>query len=216
MARQAGEIRITGTVEGFCFYRMDGQYYVRRKSTLGGKRFQREAAFAGSRRSAALLAAASALASRLYRRLPPDQKARAVFQRLTGEVKRWLAQGWTEDRIGRWFANTCLPAKGRAAVRARKEKSCRCRTRRAERRLKKRRRFQQGSLVLPVQNPRDVGGGCHRRVFGPTSPRPSPRGEGGLMGRLIVIEHRTVIEPTPAPLSFWHSSVAPLRGGMVV
>jgi hypothetical protein len=110
MAKQTGDIRITGTIEGYCFYRMEGKYYVRRKSTLTGRRFQRDAAFAGSRRSAGLLASASSLASQLYRQLPTDRKARKVFQTLTGEVRELLAKGLSAAQIITWFRDAYLPA----------------------------------------------------------------------------------------------------------
>lgn len=110
MAKQTGDIRITGTVEGLCFYRMEGGYYVRRKSTLTGRRFRTEAAFAGSRRSAGLLASASSLASQLYRQLPTDRKARKVFQTLTGEVRELLAKGLSAAQIITWFRGAYLPA----------------------------------------------------------------------------------------------------------
>jgi hypothetical protein len=39
MAKQAGDIFITGTIDDLCFYKMDGAYYVRLKSSLTGKKF---------------------------------------------------------------------------------------------------------------------------------------------------------------------------------
>lgn len=182
MAKQVSDIKITGTIEGLCFYRMEGQYYVRMKSRLTGRRFQRDAAFAGSRRSAGLLASASTLASRLYRCLPKERKARAVFQRLTGDVKLLLATGWPEECIARWFTNTYLPAAAPATVTARKAKTSRCQTSRAMRRLKKRRFVRERSRSLPVWFTNGVGArfddSWSKRMFLSTSPRPSPRGEG--------------------------------------
>jgi hypothetical protein len=178
MAKQAGDIKITGTIEGLCFYRMEGRYYVRRKSTLTGRRFQRDAAFAGSRRSAGLLASASSLASRLYRRLPKERKARAVFQRLTGDVKLLLATGWSEERIARWFTKNYLPTTAPTPVTARKQKTSRCQVPRAMRRLKKRRFVREQSSSLRVRFRNGVGGGFDDCWCGRVFWRPSPHGEG--------------------------------------
>jgi hypothetical protein len=41
MARQAGNIFIEGIIDDLSFYRMDGKYYVRLKSSLTGKKFGR-------------------------------------------------------------------------------------------------------------------------------------------------------------------------------
>jgi hypothetical protein len=109
MARQSGDIKISGTIDGLCFYRMEGAFYVRRKSSLTGKRFRKDPVFAPSRRSASLLQIASPLASALYRQLPAAQKGRPVFQALTGAVKKMLAEGQTETAILSWFARTYLP-----------------------------------------------------------------------------------------------------------
>ena len=113
MARQTGPLKITGTIEDLCFYQMEGAYFARRKSSLTSKRFWKEKAFAGSRRSCGLLGAASPLASRLYHTLPKAKKGRAVFQQLTGAIKRLLQQGWTAEAIAAWFAQTYLPAPSR-------------------------------------------------------------------------------------------------------
>ncbi|WP_410966294.1 hypothetical protein, partial [Salmonella sp. SAL4449] len=67
MAKQAGDIKITGTIEDITFYRMVGRYYARMKSSLTGQRVKKDTAFAGTMRSAARLALGSQLASKTYR-----------------------------------------------------------------------------------------------------------------------------------------------------
>ena len=109
MARQVGDIKIVGTVEDLCFYKMEGAFFVRMKSSLTGKRFWKDKVFAGSRRSAGLLGRASSLASRLYRQLPTEKKDRDVFRQLTGKVKLLLKDGCTEEGIEGWFVQTYLP-----------------------------------------------------------------------------------------------------------
>src|SRR5688500_9526962 len=109
MAKQTGDIKITGTVDDICFYRMEGGYCARLKSSLTGKRFWREKAFAGSRRSCRTLGQASPLASRLYRTLPKEQKSRDQFRTLTGRVKLLLREGWEEAGIEAWFRAVYFP-----------------------------------------------------------------------------------------------------------
>ena len=111
MARQTGLLKIIGTVDALCFYQMEGQYYARKKSSLTGKRFRNDAAFAGSRRSAGLLQQASPLASRLYQLLPKEKRGRPVYQGLVGKVKLLLQAGQTEAAIHGWFETHYLTKK---------------------------------------------------------------------------------------------------------
>jgi hypothetical protein len=115
MAKQTGDIKIVGTVDDICFYRMEGGYYARRKSSLTGKRFWKAKVFEGSRKSCGLMAKASPLASRLYRSLPKEQKGRDQFRALTGKIKLLLKAGWQENRIEAWFVETLLPTKSKAS-----------------------------------------------------------------------------------------------------
>jgi len=108
MAKQTGNIKITGTIANLRFYSLDGAYYVRMKSCLNRKRFFSDNVFEGSRKSAALLAQASPLASCLYKLLPPQQKGRPVYQKLTGEVKKLLQQGVHTSVIVEWFQSQYL------------------------------------------------------------------------------------------------------------
>lgn len=66
MAEQTGFIKITGTVNGICFYRLHGKYYARLKSSLSGERVQRSPAFENTMKYAGLLAKASVIASDVY------------------------------------------------------------------------------------------------------------------------------------------------------
>lgn len=103
MAEQTGDIKITGSIDDICFYRMEGRYYARLKSSLSRTRFFNDPVFEGSRKSAFLLAAASQLSSRLYHTLRLEFKGRGVYQELTGQIKLFMAQGMTEDSIKEWF-----------------------------------------------------------------------------------------------------------------
>lgn len=70
---------LTGTFDELCFYQMEGAYYVRRKSSLSGKRFKKDAAFAGSRRSAVRFGEGNRLASAVYRLVAKERRAYALF-----------------------------------------------------------------------------------------------------------------------------------------
>lgn len=93
MPKQKGPVYYTGTHGDACFYKMDGQYYVRKKSSLSGKRVKQAPSFALTRVYADLLAQASRLAAAVYRPLPREQKKLALYRAMTGEALRMLKQG---------------------------------------------------------------------------------------------------------------------------
>ncbi|HEV7334319.1 MAG TPA: hypothetical protein VGN63_25020 [Flavisolibacter sp.] len=79
MAKQTGDITFKGTIDDLCFYEMEGGYYVRRKSSLSGKRFQQDAAFAGSRKSSSRFGEGNRLASTVYRMVPEVKRVYSLF-----------------------------------------------------------------------------------------------------------------------------------------
>ena len=79
MAKQAGDIRITGTLDDLTFYKMDGKYYVRLKSSLTRKRFMKDKAFERSRKSAERFALGNQLASKLYRMIEKEKQVYKLF-----------------------------------------------------------------------------------------------------------------------------------------
>jgi hypothetical protein len=99
MARQTGEIKITGTIEHLVFYKMHGAYYIRMKSSLSSKRFWKDEAFEGSRKSCTLLSRASRLASLFYKSHPKQNRAKGLFNEMTGRVKLWLKEGKEEQEV---------------------------------------------------------------------------------------------------------------------
>jgi hypothetical protein len=99
MAKQIGEIRITGTVAGITFYRMDGQYYARRKSSLRGERVKGDKRFRRTMESAGRLGRGSQWASRVYRSLPREQQVYALFCRLKSAAIRALKEGKKEKEV---------------------------------------------------------------------------------------------------------------------
>ncbi|WP_298739657.1 hypothetical protein [uncultured Chitinophaga sp.] len=93
MAKQKGPTFITGTFNGLCYYQMDGQYYVRRKSSLSRRRVKRSPAFRRTMRYAGFLAEASRIASEVYRITPRKSRKREIFQGLTGKAMELLKKG---------------------------------------------------------------------------------------------------------------------------
>lgn len=90
MAKQTGVYKITGCVEGICFYQMDGQYFARKKSSLSRNRVLHDPAFLKTRLYASLLAKAAKIASVYYHTLPEAERNLQVYRRITDEVMRVL------------------------------------------------------------------------------------------------------------------------------
>ena len=66
MAKQVGIIPITGTIDNLTFYELNGKYYVRKKSSLSGKRVKTNACFSNTRRNAKWFAEAVRLTKQVY------------------------------------------------------------------------------------------------------------------------------------------------------
>lgn len=97
MAKQAGKFKIEGrTFSRLVFYKMNGEYYARTKSSLTGKRVKRDPRFGATMRSAGILARASKIASAVYKALPKDFKQFWMYRSFTGEAMMMLKKGLTE------------------------------------------------------------------------------------------------------------------------
>ena len=99
--KQSGNIWFTGTfpLDDLTLYRMNGEFYARKKSRLTGKRFRNDDAFKGSRRSAARFKRGNELASQVYGSLPKEERFYKLFCRLKREAILWLKQGKTEEEV---------------------------------------------------------------------------------------------------------------------
>ena len=109
MGRQSGNIFITGTIGNLCFYRMDGQYYVRLKSSLTGKRVKKDPAFKGTMYYAGLFGNASGIDSEVYRALPPSSKIKGLYRKLTGMAMQLLKEGIDKERIVLLLQESLIP-----------------------------------------------------------------------------------------------------------
>lgn len=99
MSKQQGPVYHTGTINGICYYRLNGRYYARRKSTLSRKRVKRDPVFALTRKYAELLGQASRIAAGVYRLLPRDKKKLTLYRAMTGRAVALLKRGMQEAAI---------------------------------------------------------------------------------------------------------------------
>jgi hypothetical protein len=93
MAKQVGNILLTGTLDGLTFYKMEGQYYVRLKSSLTGKRVKKDPAFKQTMAYAERLAIGSRTASELYRQLPKEEQEVSLYRKMTSTAMQLLKTG---------------------------------------------------------------------------------------------------------------------------
>jgi hypothetical protein len=99
MAKQVGDIKTTGTIDGICFYKMEGEYYVRIKSSLTAKRFWKDKAFEGSRRSCARFAGGNRLASQVYRSIEKKKRYYPLFCSLKTRAIELIRKGRSEEDV---------------------------------------------------------------------------------------------------------------------
>jgi hypothetical protein len=99
MPKQYGPIQITGTIDNVCFYKMDGVYYARMKSSLTRKRVLKSAAFRRTREHAATLGEASTIASRIYRLIPKARRKHILYREMTGKAIYLLREGKDKEVV---------------------------------------------------------------------------------------------------------------------
>jgi hypothetical protein len=93
MAKQTGIFLLTGTLGNVTFYKMQGRFYARNKSSLQGKRVKTDPAFARTMQYADRLALSSRTASKLYRSLPKEQQEISVYRKMTSKAMGLLKLG---------------------------------------------------------------------------------------------------------------------------
>ena len=84
MAKQIGPNWLVGIHGGLCWYKMDGQYYVRKLSAI--HYFKKAKRYKGTMDSADRLSKASKIASVIYGALPKHWKKYWMFRAFTGEA----------------------------------------------------------------------------------------------------------------------------------
>ena len=86
MAKQCGPLYFEKTWDDLVFYKMDGLYYVRAKSSLTAQRVKTSAEFARTMYSANRMARASKIGSAIYQALPPGWRQFWMYRSFTGEA----------------------------------------------------------------------------------------------------------------------------------
>jgi len=101
MAKQiAGLCFLEGTIDDLTFYKMDGQYYVRVKSSLSSQRVKTSPEFKWTMIYARLLARASKIGSAIYKELPPGWRQFWMYRSFTGEAFTLLKENpYTDDQV---------------------------------------------------------------------------------------------------------------------
>ena len=98
MAKQA-EGFLVGTYDDITFYKMEGQYYARRKSSLTGKKFWKHKAFEGSRRSCGRFGRGNQLASLVYNEIAEEERQYVLYCRMKREAIAMLKAGKSEEDV---------------------------------------------------------------------------------------------------------------------
>jgi hypothetical protein len=108
MAKQiAGLCFLEGTFDDITFYKMDGQYYARAKSSLSSKRVKTSAEFRKTMAHADLLVRASKIGSQIYKALPPGWRQFWMYRGFTGEAYTLLMENAYDDEEVKKFLWQC-------------------------------------------------------------------------------------------------------------
>lgn len=99
MAKQIGDIIITGTIDDIIFYEMEGKGYPRKKTSLTGKRVKKDPRFKRSMQSANRFGKGNQLASKLYRSLPREEQVYALFKELKRIAILAIKDGKGEEEV---------------------------------------------------------------------------------------------------------------------
>lgn len=98
MAKQI-EGFLEGTYDDITFYKMEGNYYARMKSSLTGKKFWKHKSFEGSRRSCNRFGRGNQLASIVYNEIPEANRKYEIFCRMKREAIAMLKAGQEEEVV---------------------------------------------------------------------------------------------------------------------
>lgn len=99
MAKQVGPVFLTGTVGNVTYYKMDGQYYARSKSSLSRKRVKRSRSFKRTMQYADWLAQASKIAAAIYRLFSRKTRQHDDYRTITGQAMQLLKSGVEKEII---------------------------------------------------------------------------------------------------------------------
>jgi hypothetical protein len=111
MAKQVGDIKIIGCIDNIQFYKMDGNYYARKKSSLTGRRVKTDKAFAITMAYADLMKIASPLASKVYLQLPKTERDNTFRRKLIKMAMQMIKQGIRVEAIYEQLYDYTFPTK---------------------------------------------------------------------------------------------------------
>ncbi|PWV46153.1 hypothetical protein [Chitinophaga sp. S165] len=88
-----------GTRDNLTIYLMNGEYIIRTKSSLTGKRIKHDPAFAKTMMYAGWLKVGARIASHIYRQIPADERVYKQYRELTGKAMSLLKEGFNADDV---------------------------------------------------------------------------------------------------------------------
>ena len=109
MAKQIGPYFKVMCKQNLQFYKMDGKYYVRKKSSLSSKRVRTDKAFTLTMVHAGILATASPIAKAVYNQIPKETRQHSYFRSLVRTAIRLIKEGKTTEAIYRQLYNETFP-----------------------------------------------------------------------------------------------------------
>ncbi len=98
MAKQM-EGFIEGTIDDITFYKMGDEYYARMKSSLTRKRFFRDKAFQGSRRSFKRFGKGNQLASLVYNEIAEEERGYETFCLMKKTAIALIKAGFEDESV---------------------------------------------------------------------------------------------------------------------
>ena len=100
MARQAGDIKISGTLDNLTFYKDGDHWLVRKKTSLDKKRVMKDPAFERSRKAMVEFGTVSKFCSQVYHQLlPKKKKGKGIQQKMTGRARTLFLEGNEEEKV---------------------------------------------------------------------------------------------------------------------
>ncbi|HEY0751444.1 MAG TPA: hypothetical protein VGD26_09815 [Chitinophagaceae bacterium] len=98
MARQI-EGFLVGTYDDMTFYKMEGKYYARKKSSLTGTKYRTHKSFEGSRRSNGRFGMGNKIASQVYREIPEQEREYELFCKMKSASIAMIKAGKEESDV---------------------------------------------------------------------------------------------------------------------
>ena len=99
MGKQVGPLFIVGTTGNLTFYKLYGEYLVRQKSSLSGKRVKTSAEFRNTMRNANWFGQASSIAALIRRALPAEERKAVKIGVVTRMVLPYVRNGFSREQI---------------------------------------------------------------------------------------------------------------------